>query len=156
MARDAAQQTCLKIYSSAFPYDVAFDTWNHVILKNQILHPLTRSGDLLDRCRRIDPLESMQAEMEDRRVEVAASYASNHPGPSHMLNSGQVEERDCIVRALVKVSSLERSAVIVFTYFYELSDEEIAVQLGKSKGAIHTLRHRALRQLQQILSASDG
>lgn len=152
LARDMAQQTCMKIYSSPFPYDVGFMLWSHVILKNQILYILTRSGDLLDRNRHVDSLDRLQDENEDHCQWVAANYTATDPKSASLLNPGQVEEWDYIARALEKLTSPGRRAVIILTYFYELSDEEIASQLGKSKNAIYTLRHRALRQLQQVLS----
>lgn len=155
MAKDAAQQTCIRFYASTFPYDVAFDAWVHLILKNVILHTLTRSGDLLDRGH-TDSLDHLPFELDDLSLSVIASYAATAPNPSHWPHSGQIEDRDWIVRALEKMANPQRRAVIIFTYFYELNDDEIALQLGKSKGAIYTLRHRALKQLHQVLSNSNN
>ena len=151
LAHDMAQQTCCKIYDSSFPCDVAFDTWAHVILKNQILHQLTRSTELLDRQLYIESLEVLQAEQEDRYGFTLLGQGASGVGRSSTVPLAQIEEQEWLLGAIAQLSSLERRAVIVYTFFYGLSDEEIAHHLGKSTGAIHTLRHRALKQLQHIL-----
>lgn len=150
LAHDMAQQTCCKIYDSSFPCDVAFDTWAHVILKNQILHQLTRSTELLDRQLYIESLEVLQAEQEDRYGFMPLGQGASGVGHSS-APLAQIEEQEWLLGAIAQLSSLERRAVLVYTFFYGLSDEEIAHHLGKSTGAIHTLRHRALKQLQGVL-----
>ncbi|MBX3012420.1 MAG: RNA polymerase sigma factor [Caldilineaceae bacterium] len=153
LARDMAQQTCYRIYVSPFPCDVAFDTWAHVILKNQILHQLMRSKELLDRQLYIESVEALQAEQEDRQTLTPLGQAYNAAFSSSSVMTKQIEDHDWLNSAIAQLPTLERRLVIVYTYFYELSDDEIAVQLGKSKGAIHTLRHRALKQLHLILKS---
>jgi len=151
LARDMAQQTCYKIYMSTFPFDVAFNTWTHVILKNQILHQLTRSKELLDRQLYIESFDALQAEHEDQHNFTPIGQMDGERGYSPFSSSNQIEDRDWLIGAIAQLPSAERRAVIVYTFFYALSDDEIAQQLGKSKGAVHTLRHRALKQLQGIL-----
>lgn len=151
MAPDMAQQTCLRIYLSYFPCDVAFDTWTHVILKNQILHRFTRSRDLLDRQPYIESFDALQAEMEDQHAFVPVSQLSPCASSPIAPNFAQIEDMEWLANALAQLPSAERRAVIIYTYFCGLSDEEIALALGKSKNAVHTLRHRALKQLHRIL-----
>ncbi len=154
LALDMAQQACCKIYVSIFPCDIAFDIWTHVILKNQILHQLTRSKELLDRQPYIESFEALQTEQEDRHNFTPIGQMDADPGQTAFSASKQIEDRDWLIDAIAQLPSPERRAVIVYTFYYDLSDDEIAHRLGKSKGAVYTLRHRALKQLQVIL-ASD-
>jgi RNA polymerase sigma factor (sigma-70 family) len=56
-----------------------------------------------------------------------------------------------LIDAIEQMPSRQRRAVILYTYYEELSDEEIAHVIGKSRNAVQTLRHRALRQLRSLL-----
>lgn len=156
LALDIAQQTCYKIYVSTFPFDVAFDTWTHVILKNQILHQLTRSKELLDRQLYTESFDELQAEQAERHNFTLIGQVYSEYGYSPFSSSNQIEDRDWLIKAIAQLPSAERRAVIIYTFFCDLSDDEIAQQLGKSKGAVHTLRHRALKQLQGILVHCGG
>lgn len=154
MARDMAQQTCLRVYTSFFPCDVPFDTWVYVILKNQILQCFMRSRDLLDRQPYIESLDELQAELGDQPAATAIGHLLKQVGAPTLPNIQGLEETDWLLTAIAQMPSAERRAVIIYTYFHAYSDEEIALTLGKSTGAVHTLRHRALKQLQTILNTT--
>lgn len=53
--------------------------------------------------------------------------------------------------AIEQLRSKAQREIIIRT-FEELSDAQIAQQLGKSKQAVYNLRHRALARLKEILS----
>lgn len=150
-ASDIAQQACCKIYTNVFPCDVAFDIWAHVILKNCVLHKLTRSKELLDRQRHIESFEQYQTDHGDRQAFALTDPACGIPQESAPPYAKQIEDRDWLAQAIDQLPSIDRRIVIIYTFFYGLSDDEIAQKMEKSKGAIHTLRHRALKQLQSML-----
>jgi RNA polymerase sigma-70 factor, ECF subfamily len=60
------------------------------------------------------------------------------------------DQRDVIEDALGSLPSSQRR-VVVLRHVIGLSPREIAEQMGKSEGAIHTLHHRARRALQEEL-----
>jgi len=142
---EIAQQTCERVFVSVFPCDVAFDLWTHTILKNVVLQHLTRSQDLLDRQKFVNSLD----DMNDRGISYVATPINNYGGASVSTRDIAIgaEEAQSLIEAIELMRSEERRAVIVYTYFSGLSDDEIASKLGRTKGVIQTLRHRALRQL---------
>lgn len=64
-------------------------------------------------------------------------------------------ERNMAIRqALLALKTLkqEYQDVVIMRFVEELSPKEVAVALGKTEGAVKLIQHRALRQLQTILS----
>ncbi len=145
-ATDLAQRACERIRKSFYPCDVPFNAWATTILKNLVLEP-SRSGDALDEAH--DPVDTTDPalDMEGERAAPAAQL----PDERVHRDFDQVEDRDLLDHALQELSPLRRQ-VIELTYFQDWSDLQIARQLGKNKGAIQTLRHRALGQLAYLLS----
>lgn len=146
-APDFAQQTCEVVFSQPFPYDVSFDAWATLILKNQILQRYTRSQDLIDREPRV---LSLDRPSQYKTGDDFSLY--------HLLADGsgraafeRVEVQEWLLQAVAQLRSRPQQQVIVDTFFYELSDDEIAGRLGKTRQAVYNLRHRALRRLRQIL-----
>jgi RNA polymerase sigma factor (sigma-70 family) len=146
-ASDFAQKTCEIIFCHPFPYDVSFDAWATLILRNQILHRYTRSRDLVDR----EP-QTLSLDQPGR------SNAHGNFSLYDLLNGGtdaaafeSVEVQEWLLQAVARLRSRAQQQVIVDTFFYDLPDDEIARRLGKSRQAVHNLRHRALRHLRGIL-----
>jgi RNA polymerase sigma factor (sigma-70 family) len=147
LAADFAQETCEIIYSHSFPYDVSFDGWSTLILKNRILGRYTRSPDLIDR----QVIQSL-----DRP---SGGDASDHfslydllVDPAGDAAFERTEVQALLIQAIAHLPSPAQRAVIIDTYFYELGDQEIARRLGRSRQAVYNLRHRALRNLRRILA----
>lgn len=146
-AHDLAQQICEVIFSHPFPYDVPFDAWSTRILTNRILYRHTRSQDLMDREPGILSLDRPGRDATDDDFSLYDLLA-DESGES-AFESVEVQER--LIQAIAGLRSTAQQQVIIYTYFYELSDDEIARDLDKSKQAIYNLRYRALRRLKQIL-----
>jgi RNA polymerase sigma-70 factor (ECF subfamily) len=73
------------------------------------------------------------------------------PDPSRGLTT--VEEARRVRAALARLSE-DRRQVIVLRFVDELSTAEIAAVLGRSRGAVRVLQHRALRELATALGHS--
>ncbi len=143
-ARDFAQQACERIYNAPFPFDAPFDAWATRILFNEIRQRDTRSRDLTDRTRGIISLDLGTEGNDFSLYEVLFDPASS-------AIFEQLEIQIWLLRAIDRLRSRAQQQVIIYTYFDELSDAEIAQRLGKSRQAIYNLRHRALRKLKKIL-----
>ena len=60
------------------------------------------------------------------------------------------EERREVVRALRRLPERQRD-VLVLRYYLDLSDDQIAGDLGISPSTIRSTRHRALASLERLL-----
>jgi RNA polymerase sigma factor (sigma-70 family) len=146
-APDFAQETCEVIFNHPFPYDVSFDAWATVILKNRILWQYTRSQDMIDRKPRILSLD------RPGRSETGDDFSlydllTDDSGTSAFE---RLEVREWLMQAIACLRSRPQQRVIIYTFFYELTDDEIAERLSRTKQAVYNLRHRALRGLKEIL-----
>lgn len=150
-ATELAQQACVRIFSAVYPCDVSFDSWVGAILRNAVIEFTTRSRDLLDRSvtlQSIDQLDEQGIEPQAPEPPRSAPPPEMDPG-AVSLAFGDNEE---LLEAIRSIRSDERRAVLIMTYFQELDDGEIAARIGKSRGAVHTLRCRALTQLRGALA----
>jgi RNA polymerase sigma factor (sigma-70 family) len=146
-AADFAQETCEVIFNHPFPYDVSFDAWATRILKNRILWQYTRSQDLIDRESRMLSLDRPgQSETGDDFS--LYDLLTDDSGTSAFE---RLEVREWLIQAVACLRSRGQQQVIFDTFFYELSDEEIAKRLGRTRQAVYNLRHRALQGLKEIL-----
>lgn len=147
-AAEMAQQACACALAHTYPCDVPLDYWLYTILKNVNLQVWTRSQDLLDRDTAVYSLE----DMEDRGVGIAARSfmcaAANRGAIDPAHSSAQM---DALIHTIDQMQSEERRLVVAYTYFADMTDDEIAARLHKSKAVVHILRHRALRQLHSLI-----
>jgi RNA polymerase sigma-70 factor (sigma-E family) len=60
--------------------------------------------------------------------------------------TGQVVDRDSVVRALRELTERERR-VVVLRYLYDLSEAETAAELGMRVGTVKSTTHRAIGKL---------
>jgi len=146
-AVDFAQETCEAIFSHPFPYDVSFDAWATLILKNRILWRHTRSRELMDRMPGTLSLDQPNWSGADDNFSLYDLLAD--PSDGSTFESLEVQER--LIQAIARLGSQAQQQVIVDTFLYELTDDEIARRLGKTRQAVYNLRHRALRHLKKIL-----
>lgn len=145
-AAEMSQQTCEHIVAAPYPWDISFDLWSHTIMRNIFLQRYTRSHDLMDRVMlKGDPLEL------DEVSEWTALDAPADPYDCTAGGASAYPDASELIEAIEQMQSRQRRAVILYTYYEELSDEEIAQEIGKSRNAVQTLRHRALRQLRTLL-----
>ncbi len=149
-ATELAQQACVRVFSAVYPCDISFDYWVGAILKNLVLEFLTRSRDLLDRNLRVTSID----QLDEQGIEPSAPEPSLLPATGTDANaiSFAFGDNEALLQAIHGIRSDDRRAVLIMTYFQELDDEEIAERIGKSRGAVHTLRCRALTQLRSALT----
>ena len=69
-----------------------------------------------------------------------------------MSAAGAVESRDQIVRALGTLTPRQRR-VVVLRYLLDLSEAEVAADLGISVGTVKSTASRALAQLREVPGA---
>ncbi len=151
LAADLANQVCLIVFEEPYPFDVAFEAWITVILKNLVLARLTRSTDALDRRHRLDSLDVF------RKSEIGEGITlSDVIGDDKSLAQfDKAENRIMLQKAIDQLPSAPQRRVIQYSFLDELDDDEIARRLGKSKQAVYNLRQRALIRLKEILSPSS-
>jgi RNA polymerase sigma factor (sigma-70 family) len=146
-ALDFAQETCETIFREAFPYDVAFDAWATVILKNNILQHYQRSHDVLERAPEIQSIDRAPTTSAD-----ADSFALHELLADPTADPfAQAEVQDWLLAAIAQLPSEAQQRVIIEVYFYDRSEDEVARRLGKSPQAVYNLKHRALRRLKKVL-----
>lgn len=147
-AQDDAQHVCEIIFKTPFPYDVSFDAWTTVILRNCILQRRTRSPDLMDRENTMMSLDrpSSEADTQDFSLyQLLEDASSTDP-------LEQIAVQEWLLQAIGRLPSDAQQQVIIDTYFYGIDSDEIACRLGRSTQAVYNLRHRALKRLRKILS----
>lgn len=150
-ACDFAQQACETIFRQRFPYDVPFDAWATLILKNHIRWRDARSQDLTDRDPGVLSLDCLGRGGGEGDLSLHDLLAD--PSGASAFDCVEVQER--LLQAIGQLRSRAQQQVIIDTFFYELDDGEIAERLGKSRNAVQILRHRALKGLREILGSDQ-
>lgn len=143
-AADFAQQTCESIYIRIFPCDVKFNAWAGLILKNHIRLKRFRSRDPLDGSLSLDHTDRDGGEDDPSPHDRVAD-----PSSDSLFDRSDLH--NWLLDAIQRLSSRKQQDVIVLGHFYAMSDEEIARHLNCSVQAVHSLRHRALKNLRKIL-----
>jgi RNA polymerase sigma factor (sigma-70 family) len=151
LAADMANQVCLIVFEEPFPFDVAFEAWITVILKNLILARLTRSTDALDRKHRIDSLDVFRKSEGGEAVALSDLVGDD----KSLAQFEKADNRIILQQAIEHLPSAPQRLVIQYSFLDQLDDDEIARRLGKSKQAVYNLRQRALVRLKEILSPSS-
>ncbi len=146
-AIEFAQAACEAIFRSTFPYDVSFDAWATLVLKNIIWQRYQRSRDLLDRNSQVESLEG--ASTAEPGTEFSLHELLADPN-SNVFD--QPEVREWLLSALDQLSSVTQERVLIELYFNERSIPEVAQRLGRSVQAVYNLKHRALLELKSILT----
>lgn len=153
-AEDFSQQACEVLIKKLpeYHYDAPFDAWATVILRNIVWQPYMRGRDIIDRKATTASLDQpIQNESQE-----SASLWELLSDPSQSAAFEQVEKRMLFADALARLNSDAQRAVIIHTFFNELSNEQIAEELGKSKSQVYQLRHRALERLKEILNTKPS
>ncbi len=147
-ARDFAQQACEVIYRERYPFDVSFDAWAATILKNLIQAHHTRSHDVLNPSRPPFSLDDRKSAPESSAI----PWSEVLPNPHAPAEFERIEDRMVLLDAIAQLRSKAQRDIIVGAFLGELSDEQLARQLRKSKQAVYNLRLRALARLKEILT----
>lgn len=93
-----------------------------------------------------------QRRTESRRTRLLAEFGHALGGEPDDPWRHAVVDDDRLARCLERLPARER-AVVVLTFYAERSAEEIARELGTSRGNVRVVRHRALVRLHECLEA---
>lgn len=118
---------------------------------------LTRTYLAWSRARQRDPLAFARRTLANARIdtwrrrrrEVLTDPADIPPG-THGDSSGDVADRDRLLRALATLSRRQRR-VVVLRHIEDLSEREVAEALGISTGTVKSTASRALATLRHAL-----
>lgn len=147
-ALDLADETCLIIFNQPYPFDVAFEAWITVILKNLILMNHTRSTDAMDHYALRYSLDAPRVSSEGT-VNTLSDFLTDGQSVTFFEN---VENQMVLLDAIDQLRSPAQRRVIRYSYLEEMDDAQIAKRIGKTKQAVYNLRKRALTRLRYILT----
>ncbi|MBN1180137.1 MAG: sigma-70 family RNA polymerase sigma factor [Anaerolineae bacterium] len=145
-ARDYAQEACERIFRNHYPCDVPFEAWTGKILVHCILHPPTRSKDVLDRSEFADATFEELWDSERFNLTPLSFSQPFYKDPEVLVT---------LLNAVEQLSSEAQRQVILLEFFFEWEPDQIARALGKTKQAVYNLKHRALRELKEVLFPND-
>jgi RNA polymerase sigma-70 factor (sigma-E family) len=89
-----------------------------------------------------------------RRVAHLVALDRTPEPPPAEDETGQVDERDALIRQIRKLPPRQRAA-IALRYYADLSDAQIAEQLGCAESTVRGYLFRALRALRQELESDE-
>lgn len=134
-------------------------------------HALERTYRAWSRARERDPLAYARRVLANLRVdtwrrtrrevlagpdELARAEGVGRPGrPATGEPTGSVDDRDAVVRALLTLPVKQRR-VVVMRHLLDLSESEVAAELGMPVGTVKSTASRGLARLRALLGAPDG
>ena len=148
-ADECVQRSCEIIYTTRFPYDVAFDAWARRILENAIRKRYRQTD--IRRCDFFDDL-IMSSFLND--AENLPMQECEIRDPRCSLEGWELV--NLVIDLISHLPSRSQQEVMQLTCFYDLDDAEIAKRMGKSVQAVHNLRNRARGNLLRFLDAHPG
>lgn len=86
-------------------------------------------------------------------LDAAIEVPSDIPGPAESLERNEAITR---VRAAVSALAPERQQLIALKYVDGRSNAEVADIMGRTEGAVKSLHHRTLQELQRLLDHPGG
>jgi len=127
-ARDAAQETLLRVWKALPKYDqrASLSTWIYTITRNRCLTAIERRRDL-------DSLSDPAVERELESVRTVAPEAA--------------QDHLAVLRELVEALPERYRRALTLFYYEQRSVEEVAAMLGLPEGTIKTNLHRARAML---------
>lgn len=134
-AQDAVQEAFVRAYYALdrFRQGSSFKPWLLQIVSNQARNRRRSAA------RRIDLV-----------TRVGRSRASGDAAPSPEVSAMAGESRDELLDALDQLREEERIAVI-YRYFFDLSEAEMAIAIGCRPGTVKSRLSRALTHLKRVL-----
>lgn len=123
------------------------------LVRTYVAWPRARAGDPLAYARRT--LANARIDTWRRRRREVLVDDTPERGPGHAGPEQGHAERDRLVRALATLSP-QRRRVVVLRYVLDLSEQQVADDLGVSVGSVKSAASRGLRQLREALAAADG
>ena len=134
-------------------------------------HALERTYRAWSRARERDPLAYARRVLANLRVdtwrrtrrevlagpdELTQAEGVRRPGrPAAGEQTGSVDDRDAVVRALLTLPVKQRR-VVVLRHLLDLSESEVAAELGIPVGTVKSTASRGLARLRELLGTPDG
>lgn len=136
IAEELTNEAAIQVLNAYFPFDTHFDAWIHVIVINT--------------CRKYFRSRRKESAIPDSQlVDIEPLHNTLHDNASAEVKR-QAELQEIIHAALTQLSEARRE-VIELTYLQALPIKEAAERMGKSVGALYSLRFYALEGLREIL-----
>lgn len=105
---------------------------------------------------RVDTWRRTRREVLAGPDELVQAYGVGRPGrPGTAEPTGSVDDRDAVVRALLTLPVRQRR-VVVLRHLLDLSESEVATELGMPVGTVKSTASRGLARLRVLLGAPDG
>ena len=139
-AKDLAQETFLRVYTSRERFDAArrFKPWVLCIARNLCLNELKRKKTVS-----METLEQYASSARDGSGGLA-HYSADAPDEALMLR----ERREALRQAIEELN-VESRELVVLRFFERMSAKEIADVVGSTEGAIRTRLHRLLGSMRE-------
>ncbi len=134
---ECATEAALSLVNAHFPYDIAFEAWAHIIVQNAC-RKYFRQGQ-----RKSAIPEENFVDLDDMLDNLADPASGEREQPNNLAAD--------LLDAISRLPETRRH-VIEAIYFDGLRPAEIAKEMGKSVGAVHSLLFNTLRDLRKILS----
>lgn len=137
LAKECASEAAARILTAHFPYDVEFDPWMYVLLRNVCYSKLKKSVESA-----AQDLSALEECLTDSSI------------PTGRKIETQIDLRNGLLSGLEQLTPARRQ-VVWMHYFENRTFQEIADEMGKSVNAIHQLHFYALHELEKILNKND-
>ncbi len=144
-AQDAAPSLTSTAWLVAGIREVARDLVQTALLKTYVAWPRIRSDDALAYARRVVVNTNIDR-WRKRHGEVVSSDVVASRAPTSADAYGQVDDHDRVARMLAALPHQQRT-VVILRYYADLSEREVADQLGISVGAVKSAASRGLATL---------
>jgi len=122
--------------------------------RTYVAWPRAREGDPVAYARRV--LVNLRTDTwRRRRREVLLEPAEMHEHSPQHRDAERAGDRDRLVRALAVLTERQRR-IVVLRYLLDLSEAEVAAELGVSVGTVKSTASRGLAVLRETLATIDG
>lgn len=138
-AHACAAQAAFTLITAYFPYDVNFEPWAYILLRNVTHKHMDR---------KLKPY--IEAQKQEVELDAWDDWLQNLLDPMAEDAQRLIELRADLLRAIGQLASDARKHFIVLYYFEHKSFEEIAAQMNKSPNALYKLHSDALENLRKI------
>ncbi len=142
-AHACAAKAAITLINAYFPYDVNFEPWAYVLLRNVTHKHMNRT---------LKP--RLEAQKQEVELDAWDDWLQNLEDPTGHDAQRLVELRADLLRAIDQLSSEARKQFAILYYFEYKSFEEIATQMNKSPNALYKLHADTLANLRKIWDES--
>lgn len=134
-----AAKAALVLIDAYFPYDVDFEAWAYVLLRNVARKHMER-----------DVKPRLEAQKKEVELDAWDSWQQNLFDPAGEKGQRLIELRIDLLRMVAQLTTEDRRQFILLYYFEEQPFKQIAAQMNKSPNALYKLHSDALENLRKI------